>query len=162
VKRISGPVITGTAAVPNLLISLVEIGRIIRFGIVGVTATLIYASISLLALETLHFTPVSASILGQLVATGVSYFGHSMFSFAVKTDHRTYLWRFLVIAALTFVLNGALTWLMTDVLRVTPQLSIAIVTVVIPVTNYFCNRLWVFTYGLSANLPDSKREIVRK
>jgi putative flippase GtrA len=70
-----------------------------------------------------------------------------MFSFAVKTDHRSYLWRFLVIAALTFAMNAVVTYLL-DFLLVQNQISIAIVTTLIPLTNYFCNRFWVLSPGL--------------
>lgn len=140
-----------SAAVAKPLVSLVEIGRIVRFGLVGVTATLVYAAASLFAVEILNLDPVSGSILGQLVAAGVSYFGHSMFSFGVKTDHRTYLWQFLVVALLTFAMNAVVTWLLTDLLMISHRISIAIVTVLIPLTNYLCNRFWVFTPGLGNN-----------
>jgi hypothetical protein len=47
-----------SAAVANLSVPLAEIGRIIRFGIVWLTVTLVYAAVSLMAIEILHFDPV--------------------------------------------------------------------------------------------------------
>lgn len=128
--------------------SLNELGRIIRFGVVGVAATLVYAVVSALANEVFVITPVLASIIGQTASMGVSYFGHSLFSFRVKTNHHSYLWRFLIIAAVTFALNGAVTWLIANVLKLSPRVAIATVTVLIPIVNYICNRFWVFIPGL--------------
>jgi putative flippase GtrA len=130
---------------------LSELARVVRFGIIGIAATFVYAATSLLSVELLALSPLHASILGQLTATGVSYFGHSMFSFAVKKDHRTYFWRFLVIAALTFSMNGAVVWLLSDLLGIHYQISIVVVGALIPLTNYFCNRFWVFLPGLRAS-----------
>lgn len=127
---------------------LVETGRILRFGVVGIAATLTYAGATALSVEWLHLAPVPASILGQIVSTGVSYFGHAFYSFRVKGDHRTFLWRFFVIGALTFTMNGAVTWLLTDKIGVSYRISVAIVTVLIPITNYLGNRFWVFLPGL--------------
>ena len=124
--------------------SLIELGRIIRFGLVGIAATLVYAMVSAVANERLAMTPVLASIIGQTASMGVSYFGHSLFSFRVKTNHQTYLWRFLIIAALTFALNGAVTWLIADILKLSPRVAIATVTILIPIVNYIFNRFWVF------------------
>jgi putative flippase GtrA len=131
--------------------SLIEIGRLIRFSIVGITAASVYTVVSLIAVEILHLDPLLSSIIGQIASTGISYFGHSMFSFAVKTDHRTYLKRFLTIMAAAFALNIGISWLLTELLRVLPRFSIAVVTVLIPLMNYVLNRFWVFKPGLEDN-----------
>lgn len=127
---------------------IVEFGRLFRFGIVGIVATLVYAGATLFTIEILHLAPVLSSIVGQLTATGVSYFGHSMFSFAVQADHKTYLFRFLVILMLTFALNAGVTWLLSDVLQISHRISVAVITVLIPMVNFICNRYWVFLPGL--------------
>jgi putative flippase GtrA len=132
----------------NRLKLFIEFSRIVRFGIVGIVATLVYAAATLLAIEILHMTAVPASIIGQLTATGVSYFGHSMFSFAVKTDHKTYFVRFLLILLLTLALNSFVTWLLTDFWRISHRISVAIVTILIPLVNYICSRYWIFVRGM--------------
>jgi putative flippase GtrA len=125
-----------------------EAGRIIRFGIVGIAATAVYASSAFLAIEALHVPPVRGSVIAQLAATGVSYFGHTLYSFRVKLDHRTYLWRFVLIAAVAFAVNVAVTWLLAEALGLSYRVTIAAVTILIPIVNYVCNRFWVFMPGL--------------
>lgn len=132
---------------------LVEIGRIFRFGIVGIAATVTYACATFAAVEWFAFSPVIASILGQLIAGGVSYFGHALYSFRVRSDNGVFRRRFVVIAIVTFATNGLVTWLLTDVMGVSYRISIAIVTVLIPITNYLANRLWVFQPGMARLVP---------
>jgi putative flippase GtrA len=120
---------------------------------VGIAATLVYAVVSAVGNETFAIMQVLASIIGQVASADVSYFGHFLFSFRVKANHQAYLCRFLIIAAITFALNSAVTWLIADVLKLSPRIAIATVTVLIPIVNYVCNRFWVFMPGLvPANL----------
>lgn len=128
----------------------VEFSRIARFGVVGVLATLVYMTVTFIAVELFGLAAVAASIIGQCTSTLVSYLGHAFYSFGVETDHRTYLWRFLAVAAITFALNGLVTYLLTDVVGVSYRVSIICVSVLIPLTNYICNRFWVFRSGLEA------------
>lgn len=132
---------------------LVETGRVLRFGIVGIAATLTYAGATALSVEWLKLAPVPASILGQIVATGVSYFGHAFYSFRVRGDHRIFIWRFFVTGVLTFTMNGVVTWLLTSQIGMSYRVSVAIVTVLIPLTNYVGNRFWVFLPGIISAAP---------
>jgi putative flippase GtrA len=69
---------------------LLEIGRVARFGIVGVFATIVYVCASFLAIDVLALSPVVGSIVGQAASAAVSYFGHAMYSFRVEIDHKTF------------------------------------------------------------------------
>jgi putative flippase GtrA len=125
-----------------------EGGRIIRFGLVGVCATLVYILVSIIANENLRIAPVPTSILAQASSFAVSYFGHTVYSFRVKSDHSLFLWRFALITGLTFVLATSMTWLIADVGRLSPRIAVAVVAVLIPLVSYLCNRFWVFAPGL--------------
>jgi putative flippase GtrA len=126
----------------------IEFGRLMRFGIVGVLASLVYAGVTFFIVESGIGKPVVATIVGQLCAALVSYFGHQRFSFAVASTHSTFVWRFIVIFGLTFAMNISITWLFTAKFGISPRVTIGVVTVLIPVTNFFCNRFWVFRPGL--------------
>jgi putative flippase GtrA len=129
---------------------LIESGRFFRFGMVGIAATAVYAIVAFSSVEIAGASPVLASIIGQVAAMSVSYFGHAIYSFTVKLDHGTYLWRFLVIAAFTFGMNAFVTWLLTGVVGMPHRAVLVIVMVMIPILNYLCNRFWVFLPGLEA------------
>jgi putative flippase GtrA len=126
---------------------LVEVGRVLRFGVVGIAATLVYIAAAMFADEWLGFTAVAGAIVGQAASTAVSYFGHLHYSFRVKSDHRVFLWRFVLIALLALALNIGVSWALTDVFGISHRIAIAVLAVLIPITNYLCNRFWVFLPG---------------
>jgi putative flippase GtrA len=142
----------------------VEFSRIARFGLVGVLAALVYMMATTIAVEFLGFAAVGASIFGQLASASVSYVGHSFYSFGVESNHRAYLWRFIAVAVITFSLNGLVTHLLTDLLDVSYRVSIIVVVILIPITNYACNRFWVFRSGLhpsASSTADSSHKACR-
>jgi len=126
----------------------IEFGRLMRFGIVGVLAGLMYAGVTFLIVEFGVGKPIMATIVGQLCAALISYFGHQRYSFAVASTHQTFAWRFILIFGLTFTMNVGVTWLLTEHFGISHRITIAVVTVLIPITNYVCNRFWVFRPGL--------------
>jgi putative flippase GtrA len=126
----------------------IEVARLVRFGIVGIGAALVYAGVAALVVESGMGGPIVATVAGHLIAGFVSYFGHLRFSFAVDPDHQGFAWRFLVIAMIAFAMNIGVTFLFTSVLGMSYRVSVAVVTVLIPITNYLCNRFWVFLPGL--------------
>ena len=126
-----------------------EAARLFRFCLVGICVTLSFLFASTVANEVFGFPPVLATIVGQIAAIGISYIGHSSFSFRVRTDHSTYLWRYLVIVVLSFGIAVGLTWLITDLMGFSPRIATAVVAVLIPIISYLCNRLWVFSPGLA-------------
>src|ERR1041385_8377363 len=78
---------------PNMTLSakhlLIESGRFFRFGVVGIAATAVYAIVAFSSVEIAGASPVLASIIGQVAAMSVSYFGHAIYSFTVKLDRRS-------------------------------------------------------------------------
>jgi putative flippase GtrA len=135
-------------AIPELRVLLVELGRAVRFGVVGLCAMLVYVAVAGPANEVFGILPVFASLLGVTASTGVSYFGHLFFSFRVEPNHRDFLWRFLLIAALGFSLSAGITWFIANVMQLSARLAIVTVIILIPLVNYVCNRFWVFMPGL--------------
>lgn len=137
---------------------MVETGRVLRFGVVGIAATLIYVVAAMFADEWLGFTVVAGAIFGQAASTAVSYFGHLYYSFRVKSDHRVFLWRFVLVSLLTLALNVGVSWVLTQVFGASHRIAIIVVAILIPITNYLCNRFWVFLPGVqeAANKAKSR------
>jgi len=126
-----------------------EFGRLLRFGLVGIVATVVYTAACLLAIEVLMFSPLEASVLGFTAAMGISYYGHTVFSFKLAVDHRSYLHRFATLTAVSFITSTGMTWLLSNVMNVPHRIVLAILFVVLPAISYVCNRFWVFHAGLS-------------
>lgn len=142
---------------PSFTAVAVEAFRFARFSMVGIAAAICYAIVTFLLVKGGISEAVAASVIGHLCAGVISYLGHLHFSFALRGErHRTFLWRFIIIAILAFALNILLTWLLTVVMGASYLISIAAVMILIPLLNYVCNRFWVFRPGirrLSGNGP---------
>jgi putative flippase GtrA len=125
-----------------------ELGRLVRFGLVGVVATAVYSVVALLAIQGLDLSPIFGSALGCTASIAVSYYGHTLYSFRVEINHAAFLWRFLSVAAASFIIATGVMWLLTDLMDVSYLLSVGIIAVLVPITNYVCNRFWIFRPGL--------------
>jgi putative flippase GtrA len=139
----------------------IETLRLVRFGLVGIIATAVYSLATLLAIEALGFSPIAGSLIGVMASSWVSYFGHALYSFKVTIDHATFLWRFLAISGASLAMSTGVMWLFTDFLNVSHRLAIAILVVLIPATNYICNRFWVFRPGLSDTISGPASVLTR-
>ena len=127
----------------------IEVARLVRFGITGVTAAIVYAAVAFLLVKGGLAKPVVASIVGFLCAATVSYLGHLYFSFRVEPDHRVFLWRFLIVTAITLAMTILLTYVITALLGRSYQIAIGAVIVLNPALSYLCSRFWVFLPGLN-------------
>jgi len=127
-----------------------ELGRIFRFATVGTLAAIAYAGITFGVAETGLAAPIAASVLGFLVATAISYLGHLHYSFAVEPDHRIFLRRFTIVISITLAETMTCTWLITEGWHRSNLVSSISVSLLIPATNYICNRFWVFRSGPAA------------
>jgi putative flippase GtrA len=124
----------------------VELGRILRFGLVGILASVIYFA-STTAFFWLGAGPLASTAMGQFVSALFSYFGHRYFSFMV-TRESNYVLRFAALMLLNFLLSVGIIWTFTEWLHLSYVTAVATVSVVVPVVNYLGNRFWVFLPGL--------------
>jgi putative flippase GtrA len=138
----------------------IEVGRVVRFGMVGVASAVIYFIVTVIFVKA-GLAPIGATLVGFAFATCVSYFGHQQFSFAVEPNHRAFISRFAIITAASLAVNVGITWLFTEVIGVSYLFSIAAVTVLVPIANYFGNRFWVFLPGLRSVAASDAPEVAQ-
>ena len=133
-----------------------EIGRLVRYGLVGAATTVVFYSATIGAVELAGVRPVAASLLAQVVTIGVAYYGHALISFQVEPKPG-YLLRFVIITAITMAANWGGTQLITGYLSQSYLASMIVVSVLVPTVSYLCNRFWVFTPGFVLHLPKTRR-----
>jgi putative flippase GtrA len=120
-------------------------GQIIRFGVVGIGLTVLYAAIYW-PLATFVMWPVFAVVIAFAVAVSVGFFLHSRWSFkghGKVEDRRTKL-QFLMVQTVGFLLNATFTWICTDVMHGPTWWPLVPAVLVTPLATYFLNRIWVF------------------
>lgn len=123
------------------------LGQLVRFGISGGIATLLYAVVySPLAGFGITSEQV-ANVAGYLVAVASGYVLHSTWSFrghgaaATRTS-----WRFFLVSLISYALNTLWVWLFTDDAMLAgpwwwPLIPVVLVT---PLVTFVLNRVWVF------------------
>lgn len=118
-------------------------GEGLRFGMVGIGATLTYFAVSLAA-QWLWGRPLLSSSLGYVASVGVSYFGHGSFTFRTGRPHRTTGPRFVAVSLVVFVCTNLIVLAVTGPLGQPFIVAATTVVISIPLFTWVLGRLWVF------------------
>nr|WP_321440049.1 GtrA family protein [uncultured Hyphomonas sp.] len=124
--------------------------RIMRFGIVGVAATLTHALVLWLAVEFGGIRPTFATLLGFFTAFCVSYLGHYNFTFRSSEPHSKALPAFAFAAGTGAILNALIFSIMTDVFSAPYWHAFAVTIVMVPPVVYILSRSLAFAPDRSA------------
>ena len=123
------------------------LGRIVRFGTVGIAATLTYAASAFI----LSYGPPSAllsaaaaSFVAYVIAMPVSYLGHKHLTFGSHGAHILEAPRFLASAVLGIGISCLLPLIVVDGLALAPAVSIILACILVPVINFVVLESWVF------------------
>jgi putative flippase GtrA len=117
---------------------------LLRFGAVGISATLLYLGAALLFKAEIQINATAASLMAYGCAALFSYTSHRAFTFASPQAHGIGLPRFVVTTALGAILASLLPLIVHDILRFPVLLAFVAVCIVIPMTNLMLLRFWVF------------------
>lgn len=113
------------------------------FGVVGILATLTHYFCALVSHEKLLISIYIANLIGYLCAVAVSFIGHSLLTFNVGLKLK-FLGPFILVSVSTFFVSECVLWVLQDVMRLDPRISIAIIVITIPVISYILNKFWVY------------------
>ena len=114
-----------------------------RFGAVGVCATLTYVAVSLLT-NRVGWPSYACSTLAYVTSAGVSYFGHGAFTFPSTAPHREKWPRFLTVSVLVYALTNLIVFIAMDILKQSFLISTLVIVLCIPLLTWIVSRVWVF------------------
>lgn len=127
------------------MVPLSRISEILRFGIVGVMATVMHFAVLTLAVGHLHLPPTLSNGGAFLCAVGVTYLGQSLWVFRGHDGRSTaQILRFAASLALGFVANIAVMAIVTRGFGLDYRVGFLVGCVTVPVLSFFVNKLWVF------------------
>ena len=119
-------------------------GLVTRFAMVGIGATLLYASLALLFSQ-MALAPIQASVLAYAVATVFSYLGQKFLAFRSRGAHRSELPKFLALTAVGFGVATAMPAFFSGLLGFQPYVAVVATCIVVPLINLFVLDRWVFS-----------------
>lgn len=118
--------------------------QIMRFGIVGVIASLVHFSCVVFFVQLLHWQPLIANIVGFSIGVQVSYWGHRTFTFRDSdASHRVAYPRLVTLQAGNFIANEGLFSLFLS-FHLPYQVALLIVLAIMPIFTFMISRAWVF------------------
>lgn len=119
------------------------LGEILRFGVVGVAATLVHYLTALAALALVP--PLQANVIGFLTAVAVSWIGHSRWTFrTARVSGAARLPKFVATVIGGFSMSQGALWLVEHTDALPDVLALAVAVGVVPPTTYLLNKFWVF------------------
>lgn len=121
-----------------------EIGKILRFGVVGGAATASYALMVWLLVDQLDWPAMQASMVGYMVSLPVSYAGQRRITFRSRGAHRVQIPKFMVLSLTSLLGTTGGMFLMHEMYQWHYLFGIGLAVVAVPVLNFLVMRSWIF------------------
>jgi putative flippase GtrA len=122
-----------------------RLSQIVRFGLVGVLATLVHMGVSLSAHRWLDAPPLLANSLGWCVAVGCSMAGHALFTFRQALTPARML-RFTLVSFASIAFSSLLVYAGEHLSRLPANVYLVGAPLLTPVFTYLCHSLWTFSH----------------
>ena len=122
------------------------IGQLIRFGLVGLGSTVLYAAVYW-PLATYVMWPVLAVVIAFAVAVTAGFFLHSRWSFkghAAEPGGAKHV-KFVLVQGTGLALNALITWVGTAFLHLHPWVPLVPAVFLAAIVTFVLNRFWVFS-----------------
>lgn len=121
--------------------------QVVRFGVIGISATLTHVVIVLALVEGRILEPFGANVIAFSTALFVTYVGNHKWTFGLSGAHGRHFPRFILIALLGLGLNQGIVYLIVEGLRWDYRIALALVVTVVPAITFLLNRGWAFSHG---------------
>lgn len=121
-----------------------ELLTILRFGSVGVIATVVHILVVWVLLNHTRLPALISNAIAFLTAFGVSFFGHYFWTFQNPGNPGRAIRRFLLISTGGFAMNTLLLAAMLRIGWLSPFASAVVSVAIIPLVTFLASRLWGF------------------
>jgi putative flippase GtrA len=126
------------------------LGKLLRFGLVGVVATPVHYLALVVLVEVFGVGAVPATVVGSALGAWVNYLLNRRFTFRSAKRHRDAVPRFLAVAFGTGVLNAVLVYVGADLCGLHYLAAQVVATLIVFLTNFFLHAVWSFREGSAA------------
>lgn len=118
--------------------------RVLKFGVVGLFATLTYYLSAIALREVLYgFSILVTNLIAYGIAMIVSYSGHYFWTYKAQSDHGVTIVKYVISALFGSALNSVIVYFcMRSSMQYKSAMVVAIILV--PAVAYVINKKWVF------------------
>ena len=129
------------------------IGQFLMFAGVGAIGTLGHYTVLIVLVQFWKVDPVFASSFGFVVGAVTNYILNYHFTFQSDRKHAEALTRFLIVATIGAVINGAIMYVGVERTNINYLIIQIFATGIVVLWNFVVNKLWTF-----AHKPDRHRQ----
>ena len=120
-----------------------EIGRILRFSVIGASVAVIYI-VAFIILSRQGASPYIANLIAFALAVTFQYVGQTLWTFRGSLGNGIQGVRFVVSIGVGLLLSTVISSLLAPAFEWSPWLAATLVAVLLPITNFVAFRFWVY------------------
>ena len=120
-----------------------EIGRILRFSIIGASVAAVYI-VAFTILSRQGISPYIANLIAFALAATFQYVGQTLWTFRGSLGDGIQGVRFVVTIGVGLLLSTVISSLLAPTFEWPPGLAATLVAVLLPFTNFVAFRFWVY------------------
>lgn len=126
--------------------------QLVWFVAVGASAALVHWLVVVMLVSGGYLTPLTANIIGWLVAFGVSFTGHYQLTFRhQRSGVKDNIWRFFLLSAIGFAINETSYALLLKQTRLPYELLLALILIGVAAFTFVASRFWAFSASRRPN-----------
>lgn len=125
-------------------ISTINIIQFIRFGLVGIFATLCHMGTLIILVEIFKYQPILASTIGFILAVILSYILNYHYTFMSRGSHILIFSRYLIVCIMGLAINSSIMFLTVKILKWWYIIGQIPTLIIVPITNFTLNKYWTF------------------
>jgi putative flippase GtrA len=116
--------------------------QFIKFGFVGIAATLTHAAVATLLIYFFQPSNLLSNVIAFLTATLISYFGNLYFVFNRKMNGKN-ISRFIIVSSLSLSIVSTVSFV-SDVYEFNKYYNVLVIAILLPVVNFTIHKFWTF------------------
>jgi len=120
------------------------VARAVKFGVVGVGATVIHCAMVILLVQGPAWDPVAATVPAFILAFLFSYRLNHGWTFQASGRHRRHLIRFAAVTLGVLACNLAIMHILVERLGYSYLVALGVVIIVMPLVSFVLNAQWAF------------------
>jgi putative flippase GtrA len=121
------------------------IGKVLRYGIVGVIGTVTHFSVLVILVELFNQSALLSSSIGFIVTVLISFVLNSKYTFKQGKDHNHIKFmKYAIVSCTGFLLNYVMMYTFVEILSFHYSIAQGFVVIVLPISNFLLNNYWTF------------------
>ena len=119
-------------------------GQLMRFGVIGVIATVIHVAIALLLHHLIGVSPLWSNAIAFITAWMFSYVGNRVWTFESETRHTRAIPRYFLVSCCGFALNQLIVFVTVSWWGWPFWLALACAVTIVPLISFTASRYWAY------------------